>query len=253
MFRRPNPWPALVDLFAALLIAAFAGFILMAAEYRNEQERSLGVVQAIQRQRDDYKGQLDEYVKRDKAITRVREQADEIIDKLGQALVVDERLRGRVRKCGEDACIDLFIHYPRNGDEIPENEQANQLAALRDACQQLRQALDRLPPTQRDDIEVVVEGHADRTQVKRVADPRMAYLYNWNLSARRAGALLFEFQRCGLTAPHYSVAMIGYADSEKVCAEPTDDCDRANRRTTLRLRIDTRKIARELQQQPANP
>ena len=235
MSRRTNPWPAFVDLFSALLVAAFAGFILIASELKGAGKRLTELEEKVQ-----------DYERREGELSRVRAEANQIVKNLEKTLEEDQLLSGRVAKCGDDACIDLFIHFPRNQATIPDDAQKNQARALQEACRTLREALNRFPSEQRRDIEIIVEGHADRTQVAGAVDPRFAYLFNWDLSSRRAASVLYEFQRCGLTPPSYSLAMIGYADSEQVCTEPTDACDQENRRTTLRLRADTRKIAKRL-------
>lgn len=236
MPRRTNPWPAFVDLFSALLVAAFAGFILMASELKGAGSR----VSELERKVKAFESEAQ-------AVTRVRAEADRILKDLEQKLE-ERKLPTKVTECGEDACLDLFIHYPRNLSEIPPDQQ-QQVSALGDACRTLREALEKFPPEQRRDIEIIVEGHADRTQAKTL-DPKAAYLFNWALSSRRAASVLWEFQRCGLEAPRYSISVIGYADSERVCSDPTEECDRMNRRTTLRLRANTQKIAARLAVDP---
>jgi len=235
MSRRTNPWPAFVDLFSALLVAAFAGFILISSELKGAGKRMA-----------ELEGEIQTYRSRERELSRVRAQADQIVEDLEKQLAKDQLLRGKLAKCGDDACLDLFIHFPRNQAFIPPDQQ-QQVLALQDACRTLREALDRLPSDQRRDIEVIVEGHADRTQVPRTVDPRTAFLFNWHLSSQRAASVLYEFERCGLTPPTYGIAMIGYADSEQICSELTEACDQENRRTTLRLRANTRKIAKRLE------
>jgi outer membrane protein OmpA-like peptidoglycan-associated protein len=238
MSRRTNPWPAFVDLFSALLVAAFAGFILMASEQKGAGERM-----------SELEKKVKAYERQMQAVTRVRAEADRILKEL-ETKLKERKLQTKVTECGEDACLDLFIHYPINQAEIPPDQQ-QQVSALGDACGILRDALEKFPPEQRRDIEIIVEGHADRTQAK-AQDPKSAYLFNWALSSRRAASVLWEFQQCGLGAPKHSISVIGYADSEKVCSEPTEECDRQNRRTTLRLRANTQKISERLSSKGRN-
>lgn len=228
MSRRTNPWPAFVDLFSALLVAAFAGFILMTSAYKKSGP---GIPVP------------GPGVGPGPGVTQVRAEADRILRELEKKLE-ERKLQTKVIECGEDACLDLFIHYTRNQAEIPADQQ-QQVSALGDACIILRDALEKFPPEQRRDIEIIVEGHADRTQAN-TREPRVAYLVNWALSSQRAASVLWEFQKCGLGAPKHSISVIGYADSEKVCSEPTEECDRKNRRTTLRLRANTQKISQRL-------
>ena len=243
MSRRTNPWPAFVDLFSALLVAAFAGFVLIASELKGAAKHNSDLGAQLK----DCNDQLDKYGAEKGELTRLRAEADRIVQELDKTLTEDQLLKSKVVKCGDDSCLDLFIHYPRNKAQIPPDQQ-QQVIALQEGCHTLRAALDRLPTEKRHDIEILVEGHADRTQVRGTTiDPQVAYLFNWSLSSQRAASVLYLFQECGLNPPNYSVSMIGYADSEKVCDEPTEECDQKNRRTTLRLRANTQKIARRLE------
>lgn len=218
--RRTNPWPAFVDLFSALLLAAFGGLMLLSAAHRA-------------------------HVKQEVVTSDVRSAADLIHKRLRVAIATQTRLKSRVRDCGDDTCVDLYIHFPRNENLIADE---GERAALRDLGDDLRRGLDQLTNVDRADVEVIVEGHADRSQVVTLADPRAAFLYNWNLSARRASSVVYEFRSVGLHVPQYKIVAIGYADSQPLCPEVTDACEEQNRRTTLRLRIDTRSVEKRLQQ-----
>jgi outer membrane protein OmpA-like peptidoglycan-associated protein len=216
--RRSNPWPAFVDLFSALLIAAFGGLMLLSAAYQHRIEHEV-------------------------TDSQVRQAADAIHRRLRLAVTQQPTLGTRIRECGDDTCIDLYIHFARNEDYITD---ATERAALRDLGVDLRRGLDQLAAVDRTDVEVIVEGHADRSQVVRMPNPRDAFLYNWNLSAKRASAVVYEFRQIDLSVPAYKIVAIGYADSQPLCAEPTDRCEEQNRRTTLRLRIDTRSLETRL-------
>jgi outer membrane protein OmpA-like peptidoglycan-associated protein len=218
--RRANPWPAFVDLFSALLLAAFGGLMLLSAAHTAR-------------------------VKQEVVTSEIRAAADLIHKRLRLAIATQERLKSRVRECGDDTCVDLYIHFPRNENLIAAESER---AALRDLGADLRRGLDQLTELDRGDVEVIVEGHADRSQVIMMSDPRAAFLYNWNLSARRASSVVYEFRSIGLHVPQYKIVAIGYADSQPLCRELTDACEEQNRRTTLRLRIDTRSVEQRLQQ-----
>jgi outer membrane protein OmpA-like peptidoglycan-associated protein len=218
--RRTNPWPAFVDLFSALLLAAFGGLMLLSAAH------TVRVAHEV-------------------VTSDVRAAADLIHKRLRIAIAGQTRLKSRVRDCGDDTCVDLYIHFPRNENVIADDSER---AALRDLATDLRRGLDQLTDLDRGDVEIIVEGHADRSQVVTLADPRAAFLYNWNLSARRASSVVYEFRGVGLRVPQYKIVAIGYADSQPLCPEMTDVCEEQNRRTTLRLRIDTRSVEKRLQQ-----
>ena len=221
MRRRTNPWPAFVDLFSALLIASFAGFIMLSGAYQHEVTR---------------------YQQQEKATAQMRQEASSIIDNVKNSLNSDNAMKNIVRKCGDDTCIDLYIHFDTDQDEISDAERSS----IENICGILRKALDDLPADQRKDIEVVIEGHSDNRQAESVKDPRERFRFNWNLSAERATSVLYVFQQCGLKPPEYQIVAIGYADSMTLCDEPTKECNDKNRRTTLRLRADTQHIEARL-------
>ena len=220
MKARTNPWPAFVDLFTALLLAAFGGLMLLSAAY---QPRTGDV-----------------------KVSEVRSAAEAIHRRLKLAIARQEALGTRVRDCGDDTCIDLYIHFPVNGTVITGDVERDALHRLGG---DLRRGLNELPPADRASLELFVEGHADRSQAVRIANPRDAFLFNWDLSARRASSVVYEFRTIDLQPPDYKVVAIGYADSQPLCPEQTPQCDDQNRRTTLRLHIDTRSLELRLKQQ----
>jgi outer membrane protein OmpA-like peptidoglycan-associated protein len=224
MPRRTNPWPAFVDLFSALLIASFAGFIMLSGAYQHE---------------------LAGYQEAEIAKKKTRDEADRIIDQVKKALEKDNMVKAKVRSCGEDTCIDLYMHFGLNDDTIAPDERRS----LESTCEIIKNALDELPAEQRTDIALTIEGHTDSKQVSYATDPRTRHLFNWNLSAKRATSVLYVFQNCGLGPPVYKVVAIGYADSKKLCSQPTSYCDDQNRRTTLLLHADTQSIEARLKQQ----
>lgn len=216
--RRSNPWPAFVDLFSALLIPAFGGLLLLSAAYKQRLETEV-------------------------AVSELRKVTEDIHRQLQLAVSAQKNLNSRVRRCGDDTCIDLYIHFPTNRAEMTDQEEQK---ALRELAIDLRRGLAQLPDAYRRDVEVIVEGHADSTQIRRTGNERYDYLYNWNLSAQRAAAVVYEFRSEGLTVEgdKYRIAAIGYADSQPLpdCRDNSDRCNNLNRRTTLRLRVDTRTV-----------
>jgi outer membrane protein OmpA-like peptidoglycan-associated protein len=222
MHRRTNPWIAYSDLFSALLVATFAGFIVLSAAYQHV---------------------LGRYQKAEKETTKVRQEANSLVSQVQQALNQENALGSHVRPCGEDTCIDLYIHFERNMDTIAD---AEELSSLNSSCSALREAIDKLSLDRKKDIEIIIEGHTDSQQPSTLSDPRELFLFNWHLSSKRATSVLYEFQRCGLAPPNYQIVAIGYADSMPLCADSTDECYAKNRRTTLRLRADTKRIEQRL-------
>jgi len=223
MPSRLNPWPSFVDLFSALLVAFFAGFIMLSSSYKQEHE-----------EKERVKGE----------ITKIRQEANKITEKLHKSLE-GSGLKGKVSPCGEDTCIHLDIHFITDEDKIYSQDEIN---AIKDICAIIKQGLDHLPPDQRKDVEIVIEGHTDNKQISASYGDRAQYLYNWNLSAQRATSVLYEFRNCGLQPPDYQIVAIGYADSVPLCKEDNEECNKQNRRTTLRLRVDTHRIEERLSQ-----
>jgi outer membrane protein OmpA-like peptidoglycan-associated protein len=220
--RRSNPWPAFTDLFSALLIPAFGGLLLLSTAYKQR-------------------------VNSEVVVSDVRRVAEEIQTRLRLAISAQKDLQSHVRQCGDDTCVDLYIHFAPDQDEI---EKVEEKSALHQIAVDLRNGLDQLPAVYRGDVEVIVEGHADSTQIRETDNARYDYLYNWNLSARRASSVVYEFRAEGLTVESgkYRIAAIGYADSQPLptCRDATPQCNELNRRTTLRLRVDTKSIASRL-------
>jgi outer membrane protein OmpA-like peptidoglycan-associated protein len=223
MRRRTNPWPAFVELFSALLTATFAGFIMLSGAYEME---------------------LSNFQKREQESKEFRDRALEIKNKVQSALSKDSKLRAQTRSCGDDLCIDLYFHFAVNDDKILSGEELDSLAV---ACEYIKAALDTLQGTEKKDLGLVVEGHTDSKQAN-VPDQRARERFNWDLSARRATSVLYEFRKCGLQGPEYQIVAIGYSDTMPVpdCQDSPDLCDEKNRRTTLRLHADTAQIEERL-------
>jgi outer membrane protein OmpA-like peptidoglycan-associated protein len=222
MLRRTNPWPAYAELFSALLIATFAGFMMLSAAYQHV---------------------LGRYQKAEQEVTKVRQQANSLVTNIQQALTQENAMGGHVRPCGEDTCIDFNIHFDTGDDKILSEEEKDSLWIT---CSAIKNVIDRQPPEQKKDIQITIEGHTDSKQAQKIPDPRERYLYNWNLSGRRATSVLYEFNKCGLTPPDYRIVAIGYADSKSLCADETKGCLDSNRRTTLSLHADTKRIEERL-------
>jgi len=223
MRRRTNPWPAFVDLFSVLLTVTFAGFIMLSSAY----EAELANVQKTEKEKKEF-----------------RERALAVKDKVKDALNKDASLGASPRACGDDLCIDLYVLFALNDDKITSDDEK---VSLSRACKYIKNALDTLPADEKKDLGLVVEGHTDSKQAN-FPDLRERERFNWNLSARRASSVLYEFRGCGLHAPDYQIVAIGYSDTLPVpdCKETPEKCDERNRRTTLRLHADTAQIEERL-------
>lgn len=206
MFRRSNPWPSFVDLFSALLLAAFGALILSVRPAPPDP--------------------------------RVREMKNLMEDMQQQLKAAG--MEAELDECGAaEICLHLEVHFQTDADVI---YQANEAAALRRACQTMKRGLDRLNAKDRDKMTLLVEGHADRRLPQGELTERERFLYNWRLSSARAASVLYEFKDCGLVPPEYDVSSLGKADTDPRCTQHTEECYRKNRRTTLRLQVDTRKL-----------
>jgi flagellar motor protein MotB len=206
MLRRSNPWPAIVDLFAALMLLAFGGMMVL----------SIG--------RD--------------GPTELDRKANEMM-RTAQQQLEKAHVPAKLRPCGRDRCIDVSVQFETDRDVIYKKEQ---LKALEQVCQALKTALDELKSEQRMAVQLLVEGHTDSRPPKVKISEKDYFLYNWGLSARRAGAVLYEFKAGGLVPPRYNITAVGKADTDNLCAESTEECWARNRRITLRLQIDTLKF-----------
>lgn len=190
-----------------------------------------------------YQSELKRFQEAEGATTKMRKEANRIVAEIQRSLNKNSSLATRVRPCGEDTCIDLDIHFAEGQDWIQDEQER---IALQEVCGIIKGAIDSLPPSDRKDIGLIIEGHTNRNQPTEPLNPREKYLFNWNLSGRRATSVLYVFKECGFLTPSYNLEAIGYADSRPVCIEPTKKCDDENRRTTLLLRADTRKIQSRL-------
>src|SRR2546423_1150843 len=127
MLRRTNPWPAYADLFSALLIATFAGFMMLSAAYQH---------------------MLGRYRKAQEEVTKMRQEANDIVARIQQALNQENAMGGHVRPCGEDTCIDFYIHFKSGDDSVLKDDEKNSLEIT---CSALKKAIDNLSPEQRKD------------------------------------------------------------------------------------------------------
>lgn len=218
--RRFETWPAFVDLFIALFVAALGGFVLTAG----------------------LAGQIAEEIEKAKMVS----EAERIGELIEAQISPDSMAQVTVSRPGDEVAIDLYFNFALDRAVLLPDDviQVREMAAV------IREALEALPARQRRLMQVVIEGHTDSIQPSG-KDSRDTYLYNWTLSSQRALSVLYEFQASGLTADTYSLHAVGYADSRPLpeCSDHNPSCDERNRRTTIRLRPDYVLIEQSLQGQ----
>jgi flagellar motor protein MotB len=216
--RHVDPFPAVSDLFSGLLIATFGGLILFAGLLpgNNILPPEPGPVDPV-----------------DIEAKRLQTEARKALE---------QHLQGTSRECGGDVCVDVSIEFELDEDRVG----GQYRESLRRACSALRQVV-RLHQSE---LEISIEGHTDSTQPKDPDPPkpkipeRDRFLYNWNLSARRASSVLYEFKECGLGPADYRIVALGYADTRPIGKAEN------SRRTTFRLRPDRVEIAKRLARSP---
>lgn len=209
MKRRSNPWPALVDLFGALLVVTFGGLMMLYGQAK-------AVVQKGQNVEDRLFG--------------IRES----LSAPGAAGALPLSRRG----CEPDVCIDIGVKFESDDDAVS----IGQSSDLQRLAERLVPELEKIPFSDRQYVQLVVEGHTDSSNLVPEKEPRKRFMKNWELSSRRASSVLFELQKYGLSPTEYGVISIGYADSQPIEKEelslPVIELERrrqTNRRTTLRI------------------
>ena len=204
MPQRTNPWPSFVDLYLAMFVLAFGGLVLMAGRDTSDPAQKL----------------------KNKIIASLRSS------------LKSSNVHYQDKGCGEDICFDLYVHFQVDKANLINPDE---IEALRSIAENLKIILDDLDSS-KSAVEINIEGHTDSQVPSINADAETKFLYNWGLSSRRAFAVLYKFAQSDLRVPKYKISAIGYADSQRLCNEETEDCYKRNRRVTLRIRIDTKKI-----------
>jgi flagellar motor protein MotB len=208
--RSSRPWPAFVDLFSALFITAFAGFVLLTGKSNVEVKKA-----------------------------KIRARVDTINTRLKKLLNEGGGVNFNAERQGDEIVFDLYIQFEKDSDNIKNEEDRRVVHKI---AKRIKASINELPPDDREFVQVVIEGHTDSQQPYGIEDPKARYLFNWRLSSQRAASVLYEFKTAGLSPEKYSVISIGYADSRPRCKKDTPDCYRQNRRTSVRLRPDMARI-----------
>lgn len=187
MRKHVDPFPAVSDLFAGLVIATFGGLMLFAGLQPGPGEGP-GPRNPV-----------------DVEAEHLQQEAQAAIEKY---------LGGHARPCGGDVCVDVAVQFSPDKDNVPSDYGER----LGQACEGLRKTVENHPK----ELEISIEGHTDSTQPKNTTG-RDLFLYNWRLSAMRASSVLYEFKTCGLAPPEYKIVALGYADTQPI---GTDDKNR---------------------------
>ena len=235
---RFTAWPSYVDLFSALLIT-FLGFAVI----------SLGRTRDIRTKVTQVTKELDETKAKLRQVTEAQQRATAIFESVKKDFE-DAKIIDSAQTTDEELCLNIQLGFDRNHDD-PGRFTPEDLRKLSEAARLLREKI-RGPIEGsrigwREVVQVVVEGHTDETQA-RVVDQRERFRFNWNLSAQRASAVLYELRkeldrldRDG-DATSLNLSCWGRADSDQLCdpgvREDPEACRALNRRTTIRLKFD---------------
>lgn len=214
--RRLDPWPVVADLFSGLLVACFAALIAFSIF------ASKKLIEASVRAEIDV----------------LQEKVRDVLERTLQPPIT-------VSRCDiEDMCVSVQIQFREDRAEID----AGFEQSLDRACLDLKASFSSWKAADREKLFIQIEGHSDSQQPKSAATVKARYLYNWELSSRRASSVLYEFDRCGLSETGIKMVAVGMADSQPLCPEETQDCFKRNRRTTFRIKPDREAIQRHLKQ-----
>lgn len=212
--KRLDPWPVVADLFSGLLVACFAALIAFS-------------VFASKKLQDE----------------EARNEIDKLQEKIRLILEPTLQQPVTVTRCDiEDLCISVQIRFPDDSEVIDSGFEQS----LSRACQDLNATFKTWSADEREKLFIQIEGHSDSNQPKYASDARSRYLYNWNLSSKRASSVLYEFDRCGLPQSGIKMVAVGLADTQPLCPEKTPECFKKNRRTTFRIKPDREAIQRHL-------
>jgi hypothetical protein len=66
----------------------------------------------------DMRNQLASYQEAEDKVKKLRQEGDRIFEQVLQSLSQNSGAQNVVRRCGEDTCIDLYIHFETDKDEI---------------------------------------------------------------------------------------------------------------------------------------
>lgn len=174
-----------------------------------------------------------------------------------EVLVSIERMGHDIKRCSDqDLCVNLSINFD-TGQDIIKPESYPEIERITGALLSTLTKQHEKNADLKKVVRIVVEGHTD-SRVPRNLIGRDRFVYNWNLSAKRASSVMYALDRYHLgVADGYNVVSLGLASSEDVCKARRDlcsatdvkcrddadrlgpdPCDDKNRRTTIRLIFD---------------
>ena len=213
MRRSLTPWPAVADLFSGLLVATFGGLMLFTGSGP---------------------GPGPDPVDQRSAEIRTKVHA-----------LLKETLGGESREQGDEVFLDVALNFNLNRDTILRKDREK----IARACSALHALFDN-DKELRNQVEIWIEGHTDRTQPGHAPNRRERYLFNWRLSGNRAASVLHEFHACGLEPGRYRILAIGHADTRPKPGTTPDSPQ--HRRTTFRIRPDRCRIEIALNKRDAS-
>ena len=115
--RSSRPWPAFVDLFSALFITAFAGFVLLT-------------------------GKTDIEVKK----AEIRARVDTINTRLKSLLNENDEVDFNAQRQGDEIVFDLYIQFQKDSDKIKTREDRQFVHKI---AKQIKTSIDGLPERHR--------------------------------------------------------------------------------------------------------
>jgi outer membrane protein OmpA-like peptidoglycan-associated protein len=218
--NRLNPWPSIADLFSALMVVSLAALIII-------------VVKAVRLTQP-------ELVERDAA----RVLAEAFARKVSKpnAPVREKPCPDRLN----EQCLEIAFRFKTDSDQLS----TAGIDQVKEACEMYKQAVDdaigEISKSQKNrlhqrDFVLLIEGHTDNTVPPHLTG-RDSFLYNWKLSSERAAEVLYQFKQNGVSPEDgYQISSIGLAATRPVCTDshPTSQCLEQNRRTTMRIRVET--------------
>lgn len=211
--RLTSPWPAVTDLFAGLMVAAFGAFAVSSGERIVDQD----VLREVQALRDELTGRL-----------------------------VEQGRSPETENCGFDTCIPVDVRFEVDRDVLLAEGEAK----VQRLCASYRDVVGTL--SNKKEVLLVIEGHTDPTK-PRFDDAEANERHNWVLSARRATTVLRTFSQCGVGLDSgYEVSAAGYADSRPVVRSSGQSIESwfaQRRRITLRIRMNQDEIRERLKRQ----
>lgn len=226
-----NPWPAFVDLFSALLVVTFAGFIMLFGAYWGKVNNDKGEKKGIETILTETE-------------TSARQLVEEVIKELKKSGVP-------LSPCGSSE-----IHLPANilfssggyNDFLADVRAKEILEKIGVA---LREGLEK--ENRRRTLKIMVEGHTDNEPISQEGLHIKGIPTNWELSTRRATEVVrYLSETCKLDQFKYNIVAVGYGEHRPLVPNynPDGSCKTReemapNRRIAFRIIPDYEEIIKQ--------